>query len=199
MSQPIRTADSSTIRLLDGILVAWLAVWLTVGIWSGYTIWHLSDLGDTVSSSGRALGSAGEALQSLGSIPVVGERPGELGRQTVTTGAEITLRGQEVKGQLRQLSLLLGLAICLIPTTPVVGLYLPLRLSRGREVNGLRRALRDHGDDEGFDRYLAERALRNLPYADVQALVGDPWRAISEGRSRELADAELARLGVRRG
>jgi hypothetical protein len=80
-----------------------------------------------------------------------------------------------------------------------VGLYLPLRLSRGREVNGLRRALRDHGDDEGFDRYLAERALRNLPYADVQALVGDPWRAISEGRSRELADAELARLGVRRG
>ncbi len=196
MSQPIRTADESTIRLLDGMLIAWLVLWLAVGIWSGYTIWQLSELGDTVSTSGRAIGSAGEALQSLESIPVVGERPGELGREAVTAGAGIDARGQEVESQLRQLSVLLGLAICLIPTTPVAGLYLPLRLGRRREVRSLRASLLQHEGDAGFDRYLAERALRTLPYADVQALVGDPWLAIDQGRSRVLADAELSRLGL---
>jgi len=199
MSEPIRTADESTIRLLDGMVAAWLVLWLAVGIWSGYTIWQLSELGDTVSNSGVAIGSAGEALQSLDAIPVIGEEPGELGRETLTAGEEIEARGQEVKSQLRQLSILLGLAICLIPTTPVAGLYLPLRLARRQEVGALGTALRKHGDDPGFDRYLAERALRTVPYTDIQEILGDdPWARFDRDRARALADVEIARLGLRR-
>lgn len=199
MSEPIRTADESTIRLLDGMVAAWLTLWLAVGIWSGYTIWQLSELGDTVSTSGVAIGSAGEALQSLEAIPVIGEEPGDLGRETLTAGQEIEARGQEVKSQLRQLSILLGMAICLIPTTPVVGLYLPLRLARRREVGALGTALRRHGDDPGLDRYLAERALRTVPYTDIQETLGDEsWAMLDHDRARALADVEIARLGLRR-
>ncbi len=193
MALSIRTADEPTIRLLDRAVLAWLALWLIVGIWSGITLWQLSDVGDTVSKSGRAIGSAGEALTGLSSIPVIGERPGELGRQATATGADIDARGQDVKARMRQLSLLLGFAITLIPTTPVAGLYVPLRQARRRETADLRRALDDHADDE-LDTWLAERARVNLPYSTLRAASTDALGS----RTRGLADAELALLGLRR-
>lgn len=198
MDLTIRTSDASTVRLLDGLVAFWFVLWLVVGGWSGYTIWQLSELGDTVTQSGESITSAGDALQALGGVPVVGERPLELGKETSTTGADIAERGQEVKSQLRQLSLLLGLAIALMPTTPVAGLYLPQRLARRRDLRSLEQALRTADSAATLDRYLAERAVRSMPYAEVTGLVGDPWRAIDEGRARPLADAELARVGLRR-
>jgi len=208
MDLTIRTSDAATIRLLDGLVVFWFVLWLVVGGWSGYTIWNLSDLGDTVTESGESIQSAGEALEALGGVPLVGERPLELGREASATGVDIAQRGQQVESELRQLSLLLGLAIALMPTTPVLGLYIPQRLARRRDLKSLSRALRSSGshsesgsDSESaatLDRYLAERAIRSLPYASVHALVGDPWRALDDGRSRPLADAELARVGLRR-
>lgn len=198
MRLSIRTAGESTVRLFDALVVLWLVFWVVIGAWSGYTIWQVSDVGDTVSTSGGALDSAGRALESLGKIPVVGDGPAQLGHQVVTTAADVSTRGEEVKSQLRQLSLLLGLSIMLMPTTPLVGLYLPLRWGRRREVAELRRALSAYGGDLAFDRYLAERALQTLPYTRVHQLVGDPWQAISEGRIRPLADAELHRLGLSR-
>jgi hypothetical protein len=194
----IRTADRATIRLLDGLVVCWLVLWLVVGATSGYTIWKVSDLGDTVSSSGRALDSAGRALESVGNVPVVGEGPGELGGEVVGTAAEIQSRGQVVKSQLRQLSVLLGLSIMLMPTTPVLGLYLPLRWSRRREVSRLRKLLARDGRDPVVDRYLAGRAVQTLPFDSVRAVTRDPWKDLAEGRTSSLADAELRRLGLLR-
>lgn len=198
MALSVRTADESTIRLLDGAVVAWLILWLVVAGWSAYTVWELADVGDTVTTSGAAITSAGEALESLREVPVVGERPAELGGEAARAGADIEARGQEVKGQLRQLSILLGLAVALIPTTPVVGLYAPLRSARERERRAIAQVLQGSGADAGFDRYLAERAVRHLPWSEVRRLVDDPWQAVLDGRHRQLADAELARIGLSR-
>jgi len=193
----IRTADQATVRLFDGLVVFWLVLWLVVGTWSGITIWQLSDLGDTVSTSGRALTSAGRALESVGNVPVIGEGPAQLGREVVATADDITGRGAEIKSQLRQLSLLLGLSIMLMPTTPVLGLYLPLRAGRRREVAEIRRLVRTHGRDATVERYLAERALETMPFAAVLAICPDPYTDIAQHRAGALADAELRRLGVR--
>ena len=198
MALSVRTADESTIRLLDGAVVAWMILWLAVGGWSAYTVWELSDVGDTVTTSGTAISSAGEALESLREVPVVGERPAELGEEAALAGAEIQTRGQQVKSQLRQLSVLLGLAVTLIPTTPVLGLYVPLRRARQRERREISRVLQGPGPDAGFERYLAERAVRHLSWSDVRRLVDDPWQAMLDGRHLELANAELARLGLSR-
>lgn len=198
MDLTIRTSDAATIRLLDGLVGFWLALWIAVGAWSGYTLWQLSELGDTVTSSGESIHAAGQALESLGGVPLVGEETLALGEDASTTGLEIADRGQQVGAQMRQLSLLLGLAITLMPTTPVLGLYLPQRLSRRRDLRSLEEALRTSGQDEAMERYLAERAIRSLPFAQVQALVGDPWQALEQGRARPLAEAELARVGLRR-
>ncbi len=199
MTPSVRTADTSTLRLLDALALCWLVLWLALGAASGWTLWQLSDLGDTITSSGQAIDSAGRALQQLGGVPVIGREPAQLGEQAVATAADISARGQEVKSELRQLAVLLGLAIMVMPTTPVLGLYLPLRLERRRTVATLRRSLAEHGDGPGLDRHLAEQALVTLSYADACAVAGgDPREAVEAGRTRALADAELARLGVDR-
>ncbi|HET7327086.1 MAG TPA: hypothetical protein VFJ14_07330 [Nocardioidaceae bacterium] len=197
MRASIRTADEATVRLLDGLIIFWLALWIVVGAWSGYTIWQLSDLGDTVTNSGLALHSTGEALQTLGELPVVGAEPSDLGDEVVSTAEDIAGRGQDVQAQLRQLSLTLGLSIMLMPTTPVLGLYLPLRLARRRELLDVRRGLAEDGWDPLLERYLAERALDHLPYAAVRDISDDPWRDIADGRGHALARAEIARMGLR--
>lgn len=196
MRSTLSTADVSTVRLLDGLVGFWVMLWLVLGGWTGYTIWDLSVLGDTVTRSGEAIGTAGEALDSLGGVPVIGDDTAQVGEEVAAAGADIAERGQAVQSQLRQLALLLGLAIAVMPTTPVIGLYAPLRAARRREVAALRRSLARHRDDSRLERHLAERAVRNLPFDEVEALVGDPWRALHEGDTRVLAAAELQRLGL---
>lgn len=192
----VRNADAVTLRLLDGLVIFWVVLWIVVGVWSGVTIWQVSGMGDTISHSGQALESAGKALTAVGKVPVLGDSAGKLGAQVTASSADIAARGGVIKAQLRELALLLGLSIILMPTTPVVGLYLPLRIARRREQRQVRDAIEAHGRDGGLDRWLAEQALRTLPYGAVRAVSEDPWADIAEGRTRALADIELRRLGL---
>ncbi len=194
----VRSATPATLRRLDSLVLFWLALWLVIGGWVGYTLWQVSDAGDTITASGRAIGSSGDALESLDGVPVVGDRTAELGDEIAAAGDDIAVRGQEVRSQLRQLSVLLGLTIVLLPATPVLGLYVPARNARRRDVEEVRRLVAGSTDDVVTDRYLAERAVRRLSPGAVLRVDSDPWQAIAEGHTRPLADAELRRLGVRR-
>lgn len=197
MSGSLRSADESSVRSLDGLVAFWLVLWLVMGAWTGYTMWQLSALGDTLSSSGEALDSAGTALDSLGGVPVVGDRTAELGKQVVDTAADVTRSGGDFKARFRVLAVLIGVSIAAIPTTPVVGLYLPLRLQRRRDLGNLRDALAADGDSARLQRYLAGRAIATLPYAELTRISDDPWRDLEAGHTEALAAAELRRLGLR--
>lgn len=121
------TAGQSTVRLLDSLLLLWTVFWVVVGVWTGITLWQFSELGDTVSSTGEAVTSTGEALEGLGAVPVIGEGPGELGTEITAAGADVVARGQEAQSQLRQLAVLLGLAIALMPTSMLAAVYWTFR------------------------------------------------------------------------
>ncbi len=192
----VRTADESTVRLLDSLVVFWLLLWLVLGAWTGYTMWQLSGLGDTLASSGEALDSAGTALEALRDVPVVGDRTGELGAQVVKTADDVTGSGGDFKSRFRVLSLLLGVSIVAMPITPVLGLYLPLRWARRRELGDLRRALAKGGDSPRLQRHLAVRALTVLPYGTLSQISADPWHDVATGNTQALADTELKRLGL---
>lgn len=97
-----------------------------------------------------------------------------------------------------QLALLLGLAVVVAPTLPLLTLYVPLRFSQEREARAFRRALADGADDTAFEEFLAQRAVQNLPYHRLRQITTNPWREIRVGNFRALADAELKRVGVRR-
>lgn len=193
---PWRQMNEPTVRILDALVGLWTVVWLFLGGWSAVSVWSLADLGATMVVAGQALDTAGRGLQQVGAVPVVGTVPGELGDQVRATAERVASDGAEVTGQLRRLALLLGLSAFFIPVTPVLGLWVPLRLSRRREVQQLRIALRDHWDEPGLQRFLAHRAVERLPYATLTRCTADPYGDLAERRWHRLATLELGRLGL---
>jgi hypothetical protein len=96
----------------------------------------------------------------------------------------------------RRLSVLLAIAIAIIPSVPVLGLYLPLRLFRVREARRVAAALRECGDDPAFREFLARRAAENLSFQALREISPQPRTDLAEARFADLADAELTRRGL---
>jgi hypothetical protein len=128
----------------------------------------------------------------------VGSRIAPLVNTAAREAASVQTSGRVSAQSVRQLSLLLGLAVVIAPTIPLLVLYVPLRISQEREARAFRRALANGADDSAFEEFLAQRAVQNLPYHRLQGITTNPWREIREGNFRALADAELKRVGVRR-
>lgn len=121
-------------QLVRGLLATWCALWLVVGVWTGYELFRLADLGKTVADSGRALDSAGSALESLDAVPLVGDTTAALGREVRANGADVVAGAQGAGSSVRRLAVLLGLTIALVPSAPVVVLVLAVRSGRLRVV-----------------------------------------------------------------
>lgn len=192
----LRGVNNRVLRLLDGIVVLWVVLWLVMGAATGIEIWRLTRLSDTAEVSARAVDRAGEALQFIGDLPLVGETPKALGVDVRAAAAEIQASAVQTRADVRRLSILLGLSIFAIPVTPVVGLYVPLRLRRRSEVSSIRRSLRAHNEDGALGGYLARRAMHHLSFAELLTVTPDPVRDLETGRYDRLAAAELRRLGI---
>lgn len=106
--------------LPDTVVALWCALWLVVGAWTAYEMWQLSGLSDTVADTGRTLDSAGEALQSLGGVPVVGDRTEQLGNEVRANAAQVVDSAGDAGQAVRRLSVLLGLTIALVPSGAVL-------------------------------------------------------------------------------
>lgn len=182
-------------RVLRVAFLVWAAVWIGLAVYTGYEVRTLSSLSDTVVKAGAAVDTTGKALQGIGDIPFVGGRVHTLADQVRVAGQSAVVSGRSSRGSVDTLSILFGVAIGLIPTVPVLGLYLPLSLAWRRERRALARALREHGDDPLLEEYLARRAVENLPYRDLRSVSEAPWEDLEAGRFGRLADAELRRLG----
>jgi hypothetical protein len=118
------TIDSRTASVL---LVLWTAAWLALGAWTGYEVNALRTLSDTVIKAGVAVETTGHALEQVGSVPLVGGRFGQIGRQVSAAGVSAQLSGRSSKSTIDTLAILLGLAVGLVPVGPVVLLFVILR------------------------------------------------------------------------
>ncbi|MEO9152355.1 MAG: hypothetical protein ABI243_08130 [Lapillicoccus sp.] len=190
------TTDARAARAWDGVVFFWLVLWLVVGAAVGYEMWQLTGLSQSAVDSGRALGTAGQALRDLSGLPLIGSRTGELGDQVATTGGSIIDSGTRAGGSIRALSILTGIVIALAPTGPVLLLYLPSRLSHRRETRALRTALRDPRRLDQTMAHLARRAVANLGFTQLEAVTADPDGDLAAGRHESLARAEMRRLGL---
>ncbi len=119
----------------SGAVAAWCALWLVVGLWTGHELWQLAELGRAVADTARSLGAAGTALEGLGSAPLVGERTEELGAQVQQSSAGIVAEADGARASLRQLAVLLGLTVALVPSVPAV-LLLAVDRRRGSGPTG---------------------------------------------------------------
>ena len=168
--------SARTVRLLDGLLVAYVIVWTVAGVLIGIDIRRQAELSDQVTRVGSALTDIGDSLDILSAVPLVGGNIGDLAHRVLDAGRSVTASGRESRASLERMGVVVALAFTLVPLMLVLPVYLPLRLAWRREV----------------------RALAALPYERLLDLGGDPWARLESGDVTDLADAELARLGLRR-
>jgi hypothetical protein len=176
----------------DALVVTWVIVWALAGWTAGRALDRVSEVTRSAEGAGAAVVRTGESIRDV-DVPVVGTVFKDPGNQVIAAGRAAQQQAHDSGGSVRKASILLGLAVFLVPTLPLLLIYGPERRRRGRDTVALRALLRDHAADPDLDRLLALRAVANLPYHRLRAL-GAPGAA-----DRVLADAELAREGLSRG
>lgn len=192
------TSSGRAIRILDAALLVWVGLWIWMGLAIAHEVSNLTDLSDTVVTAGQAVRTTGQALKNLERIPFVGDQVADVDRQITAAGDAAVASGTQSRDSIHHLSLLLGLSVAVMPSVPVLVVYVPLRSSRYLDVRTVRRAIRRAADDPSFLEFLARRAAQHLPYHRLREISPNPWRDLEEGRFGPLARAELARLGLAR-
>ena len=186
----------TTRRVLDVVLLVWVAVWIALGLEVAREVRGLSDLSETVVRTGVAVTESSTALEAVGDIPLVGDRVEDATQRVREAGESAQASGRSSAKSVENLSLLLGLALAVIPSLPIVGFYLPLRWSLAREARAVRRMMA-RGDHDHAVEVLAGRAVHTLPYRLLAHVSSDPIGDLRAGRYGPLATAELTRLGLR--
>lgn len=188
--------SSRVLHVVDAALAVWVAAWIGLGVAIGVNVHGLTALSHTAVQDGRAIASVGHSLRSLGDVPFIGAQIARDAAQVEQAGASAAHAGQVGGQSVEALSVLLAIAVALLPSIPVVGFYLPARLDRHREARALREAVRRHAGDPEFQAFLARRALAALSYHQLRSVSSRPWADIQDGGSAALAAAELQRLGI---
>jgi hypothetical protein len=140
------------IRAVDAALAVWTAAWLIAAGVTYSSLEQLEDGGAAVISAGdglretsdglrragRGLHETADALEVVGELPFVSGNPGEAVEQTAddVDGFAVRVRqaardarvtGAQARDSAGTLAIVLGLAVALTPTLPIVFLYLLLR------------------------------------------------------------------------
>ena len=186
--------SARAMRRLNVALAIWAAFWIGIAAYTAYEVAALRALSHTVVKAGTATESTGHALAAIGQLPFVGGRIAALAAQAIAAGASARVSGASTATTIDQLAVLLGIAIALIPTVPLLALYLPLRISWRRDRNAVRHALARWDGEPAFESFLAQRALAHLPFEELRELGYDGTER--SAANAELAAAELRRLGL---
>lgn len=188
--------SARAMRRLNAGLAIWAAFWIGIAAYTAYEVASLRTLSRTVVKAGAATESTGHALAAIADLPLVGGRIAGLAAQAIAAGASARTSGAATASTIDHLAVLLGVAIALIPTVPVLALYLPLLLSWRRDRAAVRSAVARWDGEIGLETFLARRALAHMRFDELRKLGYDG----REGSvpSAELAAAELRRLGLER-
>jgi hypothetical protein len=142
-----------TIWLADLAVLAWLCTWIVLAFVVTAEARELGELGETVTSAGEALAETSEglratsdALAAVEDVPFVGDEVRDAAAQIDAVAASIAATSRSARESGRStretadgLAVLLGLAIGLIPTVPVLAGYAALRSQRVRRAFAARR------------------------------------------------------------
>jgi len=190
------------VRALTVALVVWCLAWAAAGalLWRATRV--QARLSGDVATVGRALRETGEALGWVGALPLVGARVGAVAAEVEAMGREVETSGELSAGGIRSAAVALGVGTALVPSALLAAVLLPALVGWRRDVAAVAAALAAAPPgDRGLDAWLAQRAVRALPWQRLRAVCPDPVGALAghdPAALRALADAELARLGLER-
>src|SRR4051812_49589130 len=161
--------SARAMRRLNVALAIWAAFWMGIAAYTAYEVAALRTLSHTVVKAGAATESTGHALAAVGHLPFVGGQISHLAAHAVAAGASARASGASTAATVDQLAVLLGVAIALIPTVPLLALYAPLRLGWRRDRKAIRLAVARWDGEPGLEAFLAQRALPHRPFEQLRA------------------------------
>jgi hypothetical protein len=183
-----------SVRMIDVLIVVWTAAWIFLGVTVGLFVERLGAVGEGIRDAGAAVGRAGTSVGELGDVPLVGGGFSDLSARIDDLGGEIVRSGRSIENDVDALAVLIGGALALGPTVPILALWVPPRVARERERPALRRALR--GPDDRAIAYLAHRAVSTRLFSELVAVSDDPVADLQAGRYDALAALELDHLSL---
>jgi hypothetical protein len=129
------TADSQrTIRMLDIGVAVWIAVWLVLGALCFIEVRGLSSLSDTMQVAGQSLQEAGDGLDAIAGLPLVGAGIDAAATKVQDLAGRTVAEAEDSRTHITRLSVLALLIGGVVPILMGICIYLPLRrsLTRGR-------------------------------------------------------------------
>lgn len=185
--------------LADLVVAAALLLCLALAIAVHGLVAELAAPGRSLESAGSDLAARmSEAGSAAEGVPLVGDELSSPFDQASESGSTIQRAGQQTQDAVAVLAVVLACLTGGFPALIVLLGWLPRRVRFARRAASAAR-LRDH--EGGLD-LLALRALARQPVRQVSRFRGDAvagWRAQDPVVVRELAGAELRRMGLRTG
>ncbi|QIX26741.1 hypothetical protein ncot_09090 [Nocardioides sp. JQ2195] len=180
----------------DIFFVAWMGFWIWQGIGTFQSTMDLTTPTDRTRVAATSLAeNMGEAADSLGAIPLIGETAASPFLRAQESAQELADAGERTEHSLRVLAWKLGLSLALGPTALYGAFHLPLRLRFVRRATDAEAWVRSRHDID----LLALRALSHRPLHELATVSTDPagaWRNGDPAVIRALALMELEHCGV---
>jgi hypothetical protein len=183
-----------SIVAIDLLVVLWTVAWLVIGIAVGTFVERLGAVGEGLEDAGQAIGRAGDAVDSLSDVPLMGEGFSAVAQEIRGIGRETAQNGRSVEDDVDSLAVLIGAGLALGPTLPVLAVWVPPRVSRERERRALRKSLQS--DDRIALAYLAHRAVATRLFRELRKASEDPVADLTAGRYEALAALEMDHLAL---
>jgi hypothetical protein len=186
----------------DVATLAWMFLWVSIGLQLYATLSQLSSVGVDIGETGVGLERAAATLRlAMSQVPLVGEGVGDLlGGALEGIGSPLVQAGTDLERLLLIIAAVLGLLLVAVFLIPWLLRYLPWRYARWERLNAgdrvIRRGARDVSAAD-LERVLAGRAINRMEYDDLLDYSPDPIGDFVAGRFDRLAAAELASAGLR--
>ena len=101
---------------------------------AGFQLLRLTGLGSGLLDAAAALDQAGRAMSGLARLPIVGPTTGTLADGVQQAAGSARTTATDAVAAIRQLAVLVAVAIALIPMPLLLGAYLPLRRHWARSL-----------------------------------------------------------------
>lgn len=193
-------ADQPARRVRQIVADLFFLVWIVFWVWQGVGTFHSTmDLTEPTERTQQAASSLadnmGEAADSLGGIPLIGESAASPFARAQESAQKLADAGERTEHSLRVLAWKLGLSLALGPPAILAGFFLPARLRFIRAATAGRAFVDSTRDIDLF----ALRALATQPLDRLARISDDPagaWRQGDPAVIRALAHLELHDSGL---
>jgi len=192
-----RTGPQIRQLITDLLVVAWVYVWIRVGMRLFDLIQKLAVPGQKLEGAGNGLAdNLGKVGDKIGDVPVAGKSLAAPFGDAANAARSLASAGQEQQDVVNQLAWALSFMLLAVPLGLVLFVWLPLRIRWVRRASA---AAQLRGVQAGRD-LLALRALATQPLRKLAKLdpdIATAWRRGDADAVESLAQLQLRRLGLR--